>query len=131
MLNFKLRGIYSFDVYPSALLGTTFSNVTVVGILDSESAAKEIPIQELHVQVYPTLPVGTPNNPSGYDYLKIKTTTGETTILGMAWINEQSVQEVLLSTITAVIGGVSAIDLPRIRNCLIQNGYNNIQLDIK
>ena len=129
-INFKIRSVYSFDVYPTALLGTSYNNVTVLGIMDPTSAAKEIDIQALHVQMFPTLPVGTPNNPTEYDYVKILTTAGNVTILGMAWINAATVTLVNSNIITATIGNVSAADVNRITNALVQNGYSNISLQI-
>lgn len=130
-INFKIRGIYSFDVYPAALLGTNFKAVTILSIMDAGTANREIPIRELHAQIYPTLPSGTPNDPYGYDYVKIQTTSGQITILGMAWINPNTVELLQSSVITAVISEVSAQDIMRIRNALIQNGYSNINLTIK
>lgn len=130
IINFVLRGVYSFDVFPAALLGTDYKNVTVLAIMDAATANREIDIQALHAQIYPMLPVGTPNDPYGYDYVKIKTTAGNVTILGIAWINDTTVTLVQSNTITAVIGNVSAVDVLRIRNALIQNGYNNIALSI-
>ena len=129
-IQFKLRGVYNFDVYPSALLGTSYSNVTILAVMDPTSAAKEIDIQALHVQAYPTLPAGTPNDPAGYDYVKILLTSGRETILGIAWINASTVNQVLSNVITATIANVSAADIPRIMNALVQNGYNNVKLSV-
>lgn len=127
---FNLRGVYSFDVYASALLGTNYKNVTVMAVMDAATANREIDIQALHAQIYPTLPAGTPNRAVDYDYVKIKTTAGNTTILGMAWINPVTVVQVQSSTITVVIGGVSASDQTRIKNALLQNGFNNISITV-
>jgi len=128
---FQLRQVYSFNVYPSALLSTSFTNVTIKAIMDPISAAKEIDIYALHAQIYPTLPVGTPNDPMAYDYVKIQTTAGNTTILGMAWIDANTVTLVTANTITAVISSVSAADINRIKNALTQNGFSAISLSIK
>jgi hypothetical protein len=49
----------------------------------------------------------------------------------MAWINPNTVELLQSSVITAVISEVSAQDIMRIRNALIQNGYSNINLTIK
>lgn len=130
MFNFQIRGVYSFDVYPAALMGTSFKNVTILAIMDADSANREVDTQALHVQAYPTLPIGTPNDPRGYDYIKIKTTAGETTILGLAWINDATVTQVSHSTINVAIGGVSASDVSKVRNALIQNGYNDLAISI-
>ena len=127
---FTLRGVYSFDVYPAALLPTSFNNVTIMAIMDTATANQYIDTMAMHVQVYPTLPAGTINDPNGYDYVKVQTATGNTAILGMAWINPSTVQLIQSSTITAVITNVSAADIPRIQNALAQNGYDSINLSI-
>ena len=130
-INFQLRQVYSFNVYPTALLTTSFTNVTIKAIMDPISAAKEIDIYALHAQVYPSLPVGAPNDPTAYDYVKLQTTAGNTTILGMAWIDASTVALVQANTITATISNVSAADMNRVMNCLVQNGFQAVSLSIK
>lgn len=130
-MNLEIKQVYSFDVYPVALLGNNFKNVTIVGVMDQEQANREIDTQALHIQVYPTLPAGTPNRPDGYNYVKIKFPSGNTTILGMAWIKDSTVVQVSTSTITAVISNVAPTDVSRLRDALIQNGFSNIQLSVQ
>lgn len=127
---FQLKQVYSFDVYPISVLGNNFKNVTVVGLLDQEQANKEIDTQAIHVQVYPMLPAGTPNRADGYDYVKIKFPSGETTILGLAWINVDSIKTIQNSTITAKITGVTPGDVKRVRDALVQNGFNTLEISV-
>lgn len=127
---FNIRSIYSFNVYPAALLNTSWDNVTVVAIMDPATAAKEEDIQALHIQVYPTLPAGTINDFKSYDYIKVQTVSGNTFILGIPWIIPSTVVLVESNTIKAVIGGVSANDVSRILNALVQNGYKNVTMSI-
>lgn len=129
--NFKIKGVYNFDVYPSAILGTSFKNVTVMAIMDRATANKEIDTQAMHVLMYPYLPSGSVNDPDGYDYIKIKTTTGQTTIIGISWINDDTVELVESRTVTVVIDGVTASDVNRIKNALVQNGYSALTISIK
>ena len=130
-INFVLRSVYDFDVYPSGLMQASFKNVTVMAIMDAATANLYIDTEAMHVQVYPSLPEGTPNDATAYDYFRIQTQTGQTMILGLAWINANTVTLVQSSTIKAIIGNVSAADIPRIQNALVQNGYNNISLSIE
>lgn len=130
-MDFKIRGVYSFDVYPASLLGTNFKNVTVLAVMDFETANKEIDARARHVNFYPHLPAGTINNPAGYDYIKIKTTAGNVTILGLAWINLDSVVEVENRTAIVTIKNVTATDVPRIKNALAQNGFGDVVIEIK
>ena len=48
--NFQIREIYSFDVYPTAVLGNGFKNVTVLAVMDQESANQLIDTTALHVE---------------------------------------------------------------------------------
>ncbi len=129
---FTLRLVYNFDLYPVALLGAGYSNATIMAIMDTATANREIDTVALHAQIYPTLPAGScPNDPNGYDYVKIKTTTGQTTILGLPWINPQTVVLVDSKTIVATISNVSASDVARINNALVANGFNNVSIVIQ
>lgn len=127
---FKIREIYSFDVFPAALLGNGFKNVTVLAVMDQESANQLIDTQAVHVDVYPYLPAGTPNNPNAYNYLKIKTANGETTVLGLPWINEASIVHVDSTEITVKIGNVAASDVAAIRAALQQNGFSSLEITV-
>ena len=71
-----------------------------------------------------------PNDPTQYNYLLVLTQSGTRTILGMPWIDESSISVVNAQTATAVIDGVTAQDLPLIRQALAANGYNNVALTI-
>ncbi len=130
MINFQLKQVYSFSVHPVAVLGNNFNNVTIVGLMDQDQANKEIDTQALHVQVYPYLPTGTPNRPDGYDYVKIKFPSGDTSILGLAWIKEDTVTKIVSSTINVKLGNVSPADVTRVRNALVQNGFNDIEISV-
>lgn len=127
---FQPRKAYSFNVHPSAILGTGFKNVTVQAILDYQSAMNFADIESIHVNVYSYLPPGTPNRPQDFDYLLIRTDAGESTIIGIPWIVEESVQLVESLKISAIIEDVGSADLERIRACLSQNGYDKITLQI-
>ncbi len=129
--NFQIREIYSFDVHAPAVLGNGFKNVTVLAVMDQESANQLIDTQSLHVNIYPYLPEGTTNRPDGYNYLKIRTANGEVTVLGIPWINEASIVHVVSNSVTVKIGNVQASDLPAIRDALMQNGFTalDIRLD--
>lgn len=131
MINFSIRSSYNFDVYPSALIGSEFKGVTILSIMDAESANKEIDIQAMHVQVYPHLPAGSPNDPYSYNYVKIKTMSGQTMILGLAWIKEETVALNTSSTIVATITGVTTMDVQRISNALLQNGYSQFSIKVQ
>ena len=127
---FELKKVYNFDIYPAILLGNDFQNVTIMAVMDFESANQLADLSARHVNVYPHLPPGTPDDPSMYDYVKVKMPSGENTILGIPWINLDTLTLVQSLTIVATIDGVSGADVERVRVALVQNGYNNIDVKL-
>jgi hypothetical protein len=127
--SFSIRQVYNFDVYPSSVIGSNFKGVTVLAIMDSETANKEFDTQSAHIQIYPFVP-GMVNDPKGYDYIRIRTISGETTIIGIPWIKEETIQLVESRTITVKLGNVSASDVPKIRDVLSQNGFSSFDITI-
>lgn len=128
--NFETNSTYSFDIYPRAYFDTDFTNVTVLGTVGYEMAAKYADIYSLHVQVYPTLPENTPNDPKAFTYLIIKTTTGSTTVIATSWIKEDTIELIVARTMVVTIDNVSSSDINRVRNALVQNGFNNLDIQM-
>lgn len=127
--NFQIGQIYNFEVYPAAFFGTEFKAVEILAIMNYELASKESDPQAIHVQIAPFLPVGTPG-PTAYNYVKVKTTAGNEVILGLAWINPDTIVLVQALTITCIISNTNTNDVPRLRNALIQNGFNTFTVSI-
>lgn len=128
--NFTIGKTYNFDVYPVTVLGNNFKNVTVLAILDRDTANQFVETQPMHINVYPYLPAGTPNNPGAYNWLKLRLASGQNTVIGIPWIVDNTVVEVTSKTAKVVIEGVSADDLPKIRNALSSNGFKNFTVDL-
>lgn len=126
----KNRQTYSFDVYPTAIIGSNFKNVTVASTMTREEANREIDTVAMHIQCYPSLPAGTPNDPDAYDYVKLKLPNGSSTIIGMAWIKPETIQLVDARTVSVKISNVTAQDLVKIKAALVQNGYSSLELSI-
>lgn len=126
--NFETRLVYSFDIYPRAYFDTNFTNVTVLGTVGFEIASRYVDIHALHAQVYPTLPAGTPNDPGAYNYLLLKTANNSTTVIGIPWIKENTIELIESRTMLVTIDSISASDVSKVRNALVQNGYRNIDI---
>lgn len=128
--NFQLGKTYSFNVYGGHLMTETFKNTTVLAILDYDSARAFLDLLQMHRQLWAFIPNGlAPNDPAQYNYLKLRMANGDTTVVGIPWINDSSVELVTSQTAVVTIDGVSAMDLTRIRNALVQNGF--YQLSVK
>lgn len=129
-MDFIIGKKYSFDVWPTAILGTGFKNVSILALLDYETAISFSDIEATHVNVFPHLPAGTPNRPGDFQYLLIRVDNGDKVIIGIPWINGESVIEVASLKINVVIEDVDANDLEGVRACLSQNGYDKISLKL-
>jgi len=123
---FKIKNTYSFDVYPATILGSAFQNVTILGILDYQSALSLADIDSLHVNVFPFLPAGLDDNPDATEYLKIRTSSGIETVLGLNWIREETIVEVQSLKGVFIVDGINSMDVAKIILAIQQNGYNNV-----
>lgn len=132
--NWQIGTTYSFNVYPSEILGNDFSNVIVMGIMDAATAAATglIDIYAAHANMYPYLPANTvPDDATAYNYLKLKLSDVTTPmVLGIPFIVDSSVQQVNAQSITAVVANVTSTDLTNISNLLAAAGYTVSSISI-
>ncbi len=128
----------SFTVYPSSILGSSYQDVKLLAILDYQTAMTYADVASMHANVYPLIPQADQplNDFTSYSYLKIEFSSGQIGIIGIPWIvgwntaANCGLTQVVNSTITVVVTGVSAADLPIIQQMLVMNGYNNISLTL-
>lgn len=122
--------LVSFDIYPSGIISSQFQRVKVLDIFSPNTALKFADVASLHVNVYPTLPNGTPNSYSGYNYVQVELENGNPVILGLPWIIDSSIVVHDNVQILVTISQVSAADVPRIREALIANGFNHLETQL-
>ena len=127
---FKTNGRYNFDVYPSAVLGNNYKNVTVQAVFNYQTALAFADVNAIQANVYAYLPIGTPNRPEDYEYVLITTAMGQRTVLARQWIDEASIAEVGNSKAVVTIAEVGSADIENIRAALIQNGFDMIDVRI-
>lgn len=123
--------ILSFEVYPAAVIGTHFDDVKVMGVFDSDTARMWIDPEALHVNVYPTLPAGTPDDPEQYQFVKLKHLNGNISIIGVPWIREDTIQISQKGTFTFKVEDVGPVDRDRIIKALAANGYRPTSVSLK
>lgn len=129
-MDFQVNSTYSFKVYAPNILTSDFSNVVVLGVLSYSIANKFEDITAMHAQVFNQLPAGSIDQPTKYQYLQIRFPTGDEAVIGIPWIKPDTIVQVAISTIRVDIGNASASDVTKIRNCLVQNGFNNLNISI-
>jgi hypothetical protein len=126
--SYTIGSTYSFEVYPSAILGNDFTSVIVMGIMDAATAAQTglVDIYAAHANMYSYLPTPKPvaDDATSYNYLKLKLSDSTTPIvLGIPFINDSTVELVTAQQITVVVTGVENTDVTTISNLLAAAGY--------
>lgn len=127
-LNFN--STISFDVYPAAIIGARFENVKVLGILDKDTAKHWIDPEAMHINVYPTLPPGVPDDADQYQYVKLKHVNGNISVVGIPWIRIDTIEISQLGTLTITINEVGPEDRDRIIRALAANGYRTSKVSL-
>ncbi len=123
--------VVSFETYAPAVLGTSYKNCKVMSHLSAEDArALGSDVVARHANIYPSLPVGTPNDPAAYMYVKVKLVSGKTDILGVMWIKKESITTRQPNRITVVLEDVGYDDVRNIQDILSAANYSNFILTI-
>lgn len=125
---FEIKKTYNFELYPSSILGNNFQRVTVLGIIDRETAETFTNITTKHPLVFPYLPSGTPNDPDDYTYLKIRHESGIITAIAVEWIQPQTIE--LVENIDAMvrINNFSPSQISLLREVLVANGFTDFNI---
>lgn len=127
---FSVNKTYTFNTLVPAILGLTYKNVTVAGVVDYRTACSFIQPDQMHAAIYPHLPTGTVDDCTKYDYLLLDTEAGGRTCLAVPWINTASVAIVSNESLRVVVKGADANDVTKIRNALIVLGYPDFTIEV-
>jgi hypothetical protein len=125
-----LSEIASFNLYPAAILGSSFQNAKIDALLDFATANYFIDAAALHANVYPTLPPTTPNDPTQYAYVKLTLANGTVTVIGIPWIIDDTLVVSQAQSIQLTINNVSPSDQNKIINALASNGFTAVSVKI-
>ena len=119
----QFGNIISFNVYPSAILGTAFNDVRVQAILDKDTANMWIDADSMHINVFPYLPAGVPDNPNQSQFVKLVHQNGNVSIIGIPWIRAETVTLSERGTLVITVDNAGPVDRERIIRALSANGY--------
>lgn len=116
---------YNFTTISPGVLGSTFKQAKLEGILDYNIAKIVDPnIDQKQAQVRTSLPNGTSTNHRNYTYYSFYTQVGDIVVLAAEWILKDSITEDTIDFIDIRIGGVNSSRLPEIRAILGGAGFN-------
>lgn len=130
----KLRPgvIVSFDVYPSHLFPDIFKNVKVIDPEISANTAMKLgyDVEALHAKVVGSLPKNSPTRYDEYSYTIVETMLGQTQIVGIPWIIEDTINIFKSQNALIVVRNVTNDDLQKLNKILIGNGYQDFEIKI-
>ncbi len=121
--NVSIRDVVSFSLYDNTTIGTVFSRVRIIGVVDYDTASNAIDPVALHEDIITNLPEGSIDDPTAYSYLKVQMENGNKTFIGMPWINMSTLERVGSSKLQLTIDEVNSDDVPRILAALTSNGF--------
>lgn len=129
-MTLTIGGRFSFEVYPSSVIGNNFKNVQVLTLMDAATASQYADIFALHEAVRPYLPVGTVNDPLKFTYARLRSSSGYTSVVAAEWINQSTIVEVLSSRVSIIVNNASPADPVKLRNLLISANYPDIEISV-
>lgn len=104
-----------------AILGAELKNVRVDSVLSFPAAMKYRNVHQIHRSVFPFL-TGVKDDPGSYQYVLLKTTSGDNLVVGIPWLVLDSIELVSDVTMVFKIEGYSPERLERIKAQLIAIG---------
>lgn len=122
------QSIVNFSQYAPAIIGSGYEGAKVLALLDADSANQYINTATVHASIFPYLPAGTPNDAAAYQYLKLKLSSGETTAVGLPWIDASSWVVQTRAKLTIVMDSVDPDDRNTITAALVALGFNNFSV---
>lgn len=123
---FRLKDIISFETHAPSILSQNFDRVTVEGIIPASDCQRYgFDAYTTHAQIYRLVPEGAmEDNAESYSYLRLKTMTGDDLIVGLPWIDKNTIKIYKSTTATFTIEDIAQEDIEQIRLSIARHGYH-------
>lgn len=128
MISTRNGVVCNFSTYAPAVLGNTYNNMTVLGLVSYDIASTMSAINTTQANITSLLPATTSKDVTTYTYAILKDSAGVRSILALEWINPTSYVEVVASKITVVVNGTIATDTQIIKDALLSLGYTQLTI---
>lgn len=124
---FTFNGTYNFSTLAPTILGNSFTNQKVIGILTAKQAYKIKDVYTLHNSLVGVIP----NLPASADdctFILFEDSLGNEIVMANEYIDQNSISSI--STVNIRIDILNAVtsDIPIIRTRLLELGYTNAQI---
>jgi len=124
---FEINKSYNFNTLASTVLGASYNNMKVKGVLTADETVKYREIYTLHTTLQSVI-LALPANPQDCTYILFETTQGDKVVLAQEYIDLLTVVAVTTINIRVDVIDVTTDDIPIIRNRLLELGYTNVNI---
>ncbi len=117
---------YDLATWQDSVLNETFNGVRVMSIMDYEDARAIMDVDSRHLSMWPYVEEAQKakyaNDPRSYQYYRLQLPNGSRTILGEAWLNPTTIQEVSAIVKEATLTFASPEQKARFESLMAANG---------
>lgn len=117
MINAKINKHYSFSLYSSPVISSTYQNAKLLSMLDYDTALKFSNIELIQKQIFPYLPPGTNPNHTEYTYYLFNH-KDKNVVIAESWIIDSSFAESSSVNYNIRLNNVSTGELNIVRDQL-------------
>jgi len=128
MITNYIGSTVKFDTLAPAVLGASRQNVTVVAVLDLDTAQMLRDVRAKHAQVKNYLP-DLPQTASAYNYVKLRFGNGDIEVLGVPWINHESIEVITDRKLVITINNIADSTENLVKQALLQNGISDFKIE--
>lgn len=127
-MDLEIGKVYTFNTRSAVFLGATIEHAKLKAVLDASTARKFAPIDQLHAQIYPTLPRGSSNDPNATQYYLFDGMNGSPIVIAETWIVESSIQIITHVSIRVDIPQATLSDVEVVRRALSAANVQNFAI---
>jgi hypothetical protein len=129
MHQLSINNTYRFNLVTSGVLANSVVGRVVSTGLSYQLALNYADVTSLHAQILPNLPSGTNPDPRALVYYLVVAQDGNMVVLANAWLVGEPV--VITEKVVQIHVKVENLEAQtHIRDLLLNNGYNNIELTV-
>ncbi len=128
-VSLEIGKVYTFNTLSPVFLGAVITRAKLKSIVDADTARRFAPIDQLHAQVYPTLPQGSPKDVNASIYYVFEGLNKSSVVLAASWIDMTSVEVIEHIDITIRIPQASLSDIEKARIALAAAGFKDFAIE--
>ena len=128
-ITLEIGKIYTFNTLSPVFLGAVIERAKLKSIVDADTARRFAPIDQLHAQVYPTLPQGSPKDVNSSLYYVFEGQNKTSVVVAGPWIDMTSLEVIEHIDITVRIPQASLSDIEKVRVALAAAGFKDFAIE--